>query len=407
MLGTYDAIVIGAGALGSSAAFHLAKRGWHVALVDQAAIGSQTSPRAAGLSGQLRRTRTMTELARRSVEKITRFSEETGEPLVYHQPGSMNVARDPAMAAKLAKGVAWGQSLGLDIALLAPEEAHDLMPFLQTKGVTAVSHMRTDVHLEPAQLAIGYARGAERLGATLLPHTRVAGIVTEGGRVTRLITGAGEMTARVVVDAAGGWARRIAAMAGARAPLVPMRHQLFITAPLDGVSMTQPIVRVPDVNVYVRPCRGGLMLGGYERNPRMVDPRQLPANFGIEDLELDIGILWRLAGQVEEQFPIFRGVAIQEHRGGLPTMTADGDHVVGPAPDVEGLYFLAGCNVGGLSISPALGEELAAWIVDGAPTVDLAFMSPGRFDVEMGDPELERAATERYAFYYNPPHPAR
>jgi glycine/D-amino acid oxidase-like deaminating enzyme len=399
----FDVAVIGSGALGASTAFHLAKFGRSVALIDKADIGSQTSPRAAGLSGQLRRSDVMTSLARRSVEKLARFADETGESLVYHQPGSMNVARTADVAAMLPRAVAWGKTLGLDIDLITPDEAHELMPHLQTRGVLAVTHMRTDVYFEPAQLALGYAAGAARLGAALMPRTRVDGIAVENGRVTRLVTDRGEIGADVVVDAAGGWARRVAEVAGVPLAVVPFRHQLMITEPLPGVDDRQPIVRIVDVNVYVRPSRGGLMLGGYERDPVAVDPRTLPADFQIEDLALDIGVLRRLAAEVDDQFPVFRDAPLQEHRGGLPTMTADGEHILGPAPGVAGLYVLAGCNVGGLSISPALGEELARWIVVGEPSVDLSRMSPARFTAGLGEDDLIEAARVRYAHYYNPP----
>ena len=399
----HDVVVIGSGAFGSSAAFHLARSGRSVALVDKAGIGSQTSPRAAGLSGQLRRSEVMIRLARRAVQKIERFTEETGQPLEFCQPGSMNIARLPRHAEMLRKAVPWGKQFGLDIDLITPDEARELMPFLHTKGVLAVSHMKSDVYLEPAQLPMGYALASQKLGATLLPHTRVTGIVTESGAVSRVLTDKGEIRTRTVVDAAGAWVRLIAHLAGVRVPLVPMRHQLMITTALPGVSTRQPIVRVLDVNVYVRPARGGLMLGGYEADPLAYDGAALSGTFQIEDLELDLSVLRRLADSVYEQFPVFRGVALQEHRGGLPTMTMDGEHIVGPAPGVRGLFLLGGCNVGGFSIAPALGEQVAEWIVSGRPSEDLSRMSPERFPAVLPEAALLDKCRGRYAHYYDPP----
>ncbi|MGA0602832.1 NAD(P)/FAD-dependent oxidoreductase [Caulobacter sp. KR2-114] len=399
----FDVVVIGSGALGSSAAFHLARRGQSVALVDQAAIGSQTSPRAAGLSGQVRRNPVMAALARRSVEKIQRFTAETGQPMTYHQPGSMNVARTERHKVQLEKTAAYGRSLGFDIDLISPGEAHERMPFLQTSGVLAVTHMRTDVFLEPWQIPTGYARASQALGAVTMPDTQVLSLVVEDGAVARVVTDKGELAADAVVDAAGGWTRLVAAMAGAVTPMVPMRHQLMVTEPIPGVSNNQPIVRIIDTNVYVRPDRGGLMLGGYERDPTPVDLTKAGPGFRIENLALDLDVLRRLAADVEAQFPIFQTAPLREHRGGLPTMTPDGEHIVGPAPGVKGLYILGGCNVGGLSISPALGEELARWIVTGAPSVDLSRMSPARFTTELSASDLFEACKARYANYYSPP----
>ena len=152
--------------------------------------------------------------------------------------------------------------------------------------------------------------------------------------------------------------------------LVPTRHQLMVTVPLPDVRPSQPITRIIDANVYVRPDKGGLMLGGYEPDPMQYDMRDVPVDFDIDGLELDLSVLRRLAESVAPQFPIFRDVAIQDHRGGLPTMTADGEHVLGPAPGVSGLYVIGGCCVGGLTTAPALGELLAEWITLGRPSID-------------------------------------
>jgi glycine/D-amino acid oxidase-like deaminating enzyme len=334
------------------------------------------------------------------VKKIERFVEETGEEMVFYQPGSMSVARTPEDQKLLEDRVAGGRDFGLDVTLIDPDEAHHLMPFLQINGIRAVSHMRTDIFLEPAQLPRGYARAAERLGTVLMPQTRVTDIVVENGTVSRVLTDKGELGACNVVDAAGGWLRVVGEMTGGNVPVVAMRHQLMVTKPLPEVSNAQPITRIMDVNVYVRPDRGGLMLGGYERDPVASDPRQKPTSFRIEDLALDIRVLRRLAAAVEDQFPIFRTAPIGEHRGGLPTMTADGQHLLGPINGVGGFYVLGGCNVGGLSISPALGEQIAQWIVDGSPSSDIAVMSPNRFVGGLSETELLERCTERYARYY-------
>ena len=262
-----DAVVIGSGALGASTAFHLASSGLSVALLEKADLASQTSPRAAGLSGQLRSNPTMTCIAAKAVQKITTFQADTGEPMVFFQPGSLKIARRPEHEAQLHEEVARGRHLGLNVAMIPLDEATRLMPYLVTDGVRAVMHMRTDIYLEPVQVPIGYARASARLGATLLPHTPVEEILIEGGIVAGVRTPRGEIRAPVVVDAAGAWLRVVAAQGGATVKLVPTRHQLMVTVPLPDVRPSQPITRIIDTNVYVRPDKGGLMLGGYEPDP--------------------------------------------------------------------------------------------------------------------------------------------
>lgn len=405
MVQTADVIVIGAGAFGASTTFYLAKMGKQVVLVDQYEPVSQTSPRAAGLTGHLRGTDELTRLALRSIETIERFEEETGEPLVYEQPGSLKIARLPEHEEQLREEVARARRLGLEVDFISPREACRLNPFLRPEGIRAVTYARRDVYLEPGQIPRGYVRAAVRLGATLLANTSVTGIAIDGGAVQGVVTDRGEIRAPAVVDAAGAWTRQVAASVGLRIPLVPTRHQLLITEPLPGVEPNQPITRIIDANVYVRPCDGGLMLGGYERDPVQYDSSALPPGFQIKDLPLDLGVLRRLADLVAEQLPVLQTIfdppRIKEHRGGLPTMTADGRPLVGPLPGVRGFYVASGCCVGGLTTSPGNGWALADWIVRGEPSPDALPMAPARFGPEFADEAYLRAACyQRYANQY-------
>ncbi len=403
MIDSIECVVIGSGSLGASTAWHLASAGRSVALIDQHALGSQTSPRAAGLSSQARGTDLMTALAKRAVRKIESFAEDTGEPLVFYQPGALKIARRTEHVAQLAMERERGRRYETGLVELSPSEARDLNPFLETTGILGVNYCPSDIYLEPSQIPNGYARAAERLGAVMLPHTRVTGVRTTGDTVTGVHTEHGDITCDVVVDAAGAWLRAVAALTGARVPVVPTRHQLMITQPIPGVQPNQPITRVIDTNVYVRPDEGGLMLGGYEPHPVQYDAAALPAGFDIANLELDFSVLRRLADSVKEQLPIFQRVpheiGVRVHRGGLPTMTADGEHTVGPAPGVRGLYVIGGCCVGGLSTSPAFGEVLAQWIIEGKPPMDLSSLAPGR-EHGMDEETLREACRRQYAHHY-------
>jgi len=399
------AVIVGAGALGASVAFHLAKAGQpRIALIDKHDLASQTSPRAAGLTAQVRTTDIMTRLAMMAVKKIERFEAETGEPLVYHQSGSMKIARTPEHRAQLEREVARGRRLGLEIDLISVADARRLTPFLDGAGVQGITRTPSDLYLEPVQIPLGYARAAGRLGAALISNTAVTGIVTKNGAVQGVMTAQGLIRTPVVVDAAGAWTRLVAHMADGRIPVVPTRHQLLITEPIAGVAPTQPIVRVIDSNVYIRPEKGGLMLGGYEPDPVQVDAAALPAGFQIKDLTLDLAVLRRLADTVVTQFPVLRALKVREHRGGLPTMTVDGRHIVGPVPGIRGFFVASGCCVGGLSISPAVGEVLAEWILTGKPPMDLTLLAPDRFGPEYRLEEKLRAECRwQYAHQYSAP----
>jgi glycine/D-amino acid oxidase-like deaminating enzyme len=410
MIDAAECVVIGSGALGASIAFHLARAGKQVALVDKHALGSQTSPRAAGLTSQARGTDLMTALAARAVRKIEAFARETGEPLVFYQPGALKIARTPEHVEQLRSELERSRRVSTGLEAISPSDARAMNPFLETAGILAVNFSPTDLYLEPSQIPHGYARAAERVGAQMLPHTLVTGIVLRGDALVGVETEHGTIRCETVVDAAGAWLRAVAALAGARVPMIPTRHQLLITEPINGVDPMQPITRIIDANVYVRPDAGGLMLGGYEADPVQYDPAALPPRFDIADLELDLQVLRRLADRVREQLPIFqripREIGVRVHRGGLPTMTVDGEHTVGPVPGVRGLYVAGGCCVGGLSIAPAIGEILAAWIIDGKPPIDLSALAPGR-EGDLDEEALRAACRLRYAHHYWEKVPAR
>jgi glycine/D-amino acid oxidase-like deaminating enzyme len=403
MISAASVVVIGSGAFGASLAYHLAAMGQRdVALLDKFAIASQTSPRAAGLTQQIRPTEGMNRLAMLAVAKIVRFAEETGEPMVYHRSGSVKIARTERDERQIAAEIAAGQDRGLDIRPLSPAELSSLTPFANADSVRAMWFTPSDLYLEPVQVPRGYARAAERLGVTVLPGTEVTGIRRDGDAVAGVTTTRGTISAPIVVDAAGAWAKAIAADAGIRIPVVPMRHQLLITEPIAGVAPEQPICRVIDANVYVRPEKGGLMLGGYEPDPVPYDVRSFPPEFQIQDLPLDLGVLRGLADKVRDVFPIFEGAPVREHRGGLPTITADGRHIVGPVPGLRGFYAATGCCVGGLSISPAIGQCLAELILTGRPSLPLDEMAITRFGLDLAEEStLRAAATATYARQYS------
>jgi glycine/D-amino acid oxidase-like deaminating enzyme len=398
VIASADVVVVGSGAFGASAAYPLARRGLRVAVLERAALASQTSPRAAGLTSQVRATPALTRLAQRAVSKLAAFSDETGQPLRFTQSGALKIARTERDAGQLAVEVARGVAAGVPIELVSVAEAQRRLPILGKTGIVSVTWSPTDCNVEPAELPIGYCRAAEKLGAVLLPHTPATGFEVGARGVEAVRTSQGRIATGVVVDAAGAWARIVAAALGAPLPVIPTRHQLLITAPIPGVGPHFPIARVIDANVYVRHERGGLMLGGYEPDP--LQPAAVPDD--VAAMPLDIDVLWRLAQSVREQFPIFQDPSIRvvEHRGGLPTLTMDDRYLVGPLPGVAGAWVMSGCCVGGLSVSPELGEAIAEWIVDGRPSLDCSDISPARFGASVDEPLLRERCREAYATHY-------
>jgi len=307
-----------------------------------------------------------------------------------------------ANAEQVREEVARGQAWGIDIELVDQAEAKRLAPYADPGRALAIWWAASDVYLEPGDLPRAYLKAAESLGATVEDGTTVVGIAKQAGTIERVLTDHGEIRCKAVIDAAGAWAPAVARMAGVRLPTVPVRHQLVITEPIVGVTADMPIVRVVDANVYVRPERGGLMLGGYEPDPIAIDPETLRE--GISDMPLDVAPLERIIEDVTTEYPVLRDVAIAELRGGLPTMTPDGHHLFGEATEVSGFWVMSGCVVAGLSISPAAGEAMAQWITTGQPPYDMSRFRLDRFGHAYDDPEvLTRACLARYSHHYETP----
>ena len=218
----------------------------------------------------------MTQLAKRAVRKIERFKAETGEQIVFHQTGRLKIARLPEHVEQLQREVERGAANGTGVEMISPAEARAKNPFLHTSGIRAVIYSPTDLYLEPSQIPLGYARAAPALGAEMLPHTPVTGIVMRDGAVERVVTDRDDPL-RDGGRCGRGLVRACRALTGAMSASVPTRHQFLITEPIEGVEAMQPIARIIDVNVYIRPDEGGLMLGGYEPDPLQYDTRALPA----------------------------------------------------------------------------------------------------------------------------------
>ena len=231
----------------------------------------------------------------------------------------------------------------MKVEFLSGDEAERRAPHFRAAGARAILFSPEDGYFHPPLVAREFAAAAGEMGVTLAPGTAVTGFLHEGGRIRGVRTSAGVIESPVVVDAAGAWSRSAGGRGGhPRSPWCPTRHQLFITEPIAGIEPHHPIVRIHEPSVYTRPEQGGLMLGGYEDHPLQVDMRKEPEGFQMRDLPLDVGVLWGLAGEVAAHFPALRGAKLHEHRGGLPTISPDGDHIVGPVATLGGLLHRLG-----------------------------------------------------------------
>jgi glycine/D-amino acid oxidase-like deaminating enzyme len=396
-----DLVVIGAGALGLSTALHAALLGQSVIVVERHTAGSQASGRAAGLFKSVQADELRTRLARRSIELALTFGDWAGAALDVARSGSFLVARTDEhksfLRTEARQSAAWGTSL----REARPGEVASRVSYYQGGGDELALWCPEDIYLaEPVSLIHAYATAGQLHGIELLEAESVTAVTVSGSHVAGVETTRRTIAAPVVVDAAGAWTRQVAELARAQVAVAPVRHQLFITEPSADTDPADPITRVVDAAVYLRPARGGLMVGGFEADPLPADPRAEPASFRTDDVPLDLAVLRAMAGQVSGEVPA-TSRPVAEHRGGLFTMTPDGRFVTGPVPDLAGLWVASGCNGSGFSSSLAIGEALAAWICDRPERLDISALSPARFG-PMTDEALVKAGCWQYAHYYDP-----
>jgi glycine/D-amino acid oxidase-like deaminating enzyme len=345
----------------------------------------------------------MTRLARISVEIVTGFERESGVPMPHVRSGSLLVARTPQHGAMLDAEAEDARGWGVEIERIDGKEAHRRCPYLQGERLLAAYHVPDDIFVEePRSLLMAYRQAAERLGVAVIGQTPAVGIRLEGEEVAAVVTPRGEIRTPIVVDAAGVWAGAVGAAAGAAVEVQPVRHQLRITVPVAGIAADAPIARIVDAAVYVRPARGGLMYGGFEQDPLALDAPSGPG-FTIDMVPLDARVTDRFRDDVAPDVPAIIEAPAQEERGGLFTMTADGNLLVGPSRRVRGFWAATGCNGTGFSLSSGVGRCLAEWIVGREPPIDLSPFDPDRFAGQSRSAdELHAAAVWQYANYYTP-----
>jgi glycine/D-amino acid oxidase-like deaminating enzyme len=396
-----DLVVVGAGALGLSTALHAALRGRSVVVIERLTAGSQASGRAAGLFKSVQADSLRTELARRSIARAISFADWAGVDLDVRRSGSFLIARTAEHRDYLQAEARQSGSWGVDVRVAGPADLAGSLAYYRPGGGEYVLWCPEDVYIEePSAFVAAYVAACARHGVQLLENETVRAITLTAGRVTGVETTQRSISTTAVVDAAGAWTRQVAELAGCSVAVAPVRHQLLITEPSAEIDRAAPIARVVDAAVYLRPARGGLMVGGFEPDPLPVDPRREPGAFTTDDVPLDPGVLTAMARQVAAEVPLAEA-PVADHRAGLFTMSPDGRFVAGPAAGVPGLWVASGCNGSGFSSSLAVGEAVADWLCDVSDRIDIGALSPGRFG-PVTEEALIRDGVWQYAHYYDP-----
>lgn len=395
--------IVGGGALGCAVAYFLARAGRRdVVLLEKDELASGTTSQAAGLVGQVRASAARVRIAMFSVRTFMELARAPGCDPDYRAVGSFRLALTPEREAEFRHLVAVGRREGLEVDFVSLQEVARRVPLLDLSGVRAAIWCPSDGYVQPYGLTTAYAQGARALGVRIHTGTRALGLLTRRGAITGVLTDQGEIRTDTVVVAAGPWAGMLAATAGVELPIVPVRHQYFVTEPVAGVSPDLPVLRIPDRRLYVRAEVHGLLVGGFEANPASVDPRALPRDYRGLAVEPDWERLSGFGEAAQPLLPALTDARITASFRGLPTFTPDGRFCLGRVPGVGGLVMAAGCCAHGVSGSAGLGMTVAATLLGEAPLVDLGPVQAARFGPAPIDWSAARQAAERaYAEYYS------
>ncbi len=399
------AVVVGGGVGGVAILYWLTRLGWDdVVLCERADLTSGSTFHSAGLVGQLRGTFSLTKMMMSSVELYRTLAGEVGLETGWQEVGSLRLASSEERMEELARQAGWAKTFGLPLELISAEEARELFPLMSTKGVLGAAYLPTDGYIDPSQLTFALAEGARRRGAEIRTGTRVTGIDVADGRVTGVRTDEGDLHADVVVNAGGMYAAEIGAMAGIVVPIVPMAHEYLVTKPA-GVPPDVPTMRDPSLLVYFRGESGGLVMGGYERNPAPWGLDGIPADFNGKLLAEDWDRFEELMTNAVVRVPALEEAEVVRLVNGPEAFTPDGEFVLGES-DVPGFWVAAGFCAHGLAGAGGMGQLVAEWIVEGAPSLDVWHMDSRRFGRHYASREYTLARTvEVYSTYYDVKYP--
>ncbi|HYM51158.1 MAG TPA: FAD-dependent oxidoreductase [Candidatus Limnocylindrales bacterium] len=399
-------VIVGGGVGGLSIAYHLADRGVRDVLVlERAQLTSGSTFHSAGLVGQLRSSLPLTRMMMDSVDLYRRLKTVTGHDPGWREVGSLRLASTPQRLEELQRQAGWGKSFGLPIELVDAVEAARRFPLMRTDGVLGAAFIPTDGYLDPSGLALALAEGARRQGVRICEGVRVTGIALRRGAVSAVETPQGAIACEVLVDAGGIYADEIARMAGVSVPVVAMAHQYLIARLAEPVPDDLPTMRDPDLLVYFRREPEGLVMGGYERNPASFGLEGIPGDFNNRLLPPDWDRFAPLSENAVKRVPALERGDVVRLINGPEAFTPDNEFILGPS-SVRGLFVAAGFCAHGIAGAGGMGRQVAAWIVDGEPELDLWKMDIRRFPAHHASQSYTLARTvEVYSTYYDIHYP--
>lgn len=385
-------VVIGGGAVGVSTLYHLTHKGWSdVVLVERAELTAGSTWHAAGLLPLFNMSYTVGQLHKYSVDLYKRLEAETGQDVSFHATGNLRLATSRDRMDEYRKYCGTANTIGVPFEIIGPKQVKDLWPLLElggtgdTAAIVGGLYHPQDGHIAPADLTMALRKGARAKGAEVYEQTEVTGVARTKGGEWKLTTTKGEITCEHVVCATGNYARQTGRMFGLNVPAIPVEHQYIVyeespelKAYRQAGGRELAVMREPDQSYYIREERMGWILGPYEAGAPARFADGVPSWFGKSLFDGDLERLIPHIEGAQRRVPALANCGIKDVVNGPISYTPDGSALIGPAWGQRNLWLNEGHSFG-ITAAGGAGWQLAEWIVEGEPGIDMLAVDPRRF----------------------------
>lgn len=406
-----DIVIVGGGIWGLSTAYHLARSGNAgrvVVLERNAKIADETTRQAAGQIGQLRSHPVMARGVAYTLQLLTDFQENTGHDPGIQTPGSLHLALCRERIAAFEKQVETATNQGIGFEFVSDTFIRQRAPSIDTSAIEGAIYVHGDGYVNAHQTALAYGAAARDLGVEIQLNAKVSGFHFNGDQITGVQVGSADGSGDKIYEAdhvvitAGPWTALVAQFAGFVPPVNGIRLQQARTVADPTLPAHHPVVRIPDRSCYLRPEKGGYLFGYFDSQPTAMDPRDHPGELHTEQIEPPFELIDEARDLLSPIMPPLGQLAIEEFRQGMVSCAPDGWYVLGPVPELKGVWLGTACAAMGIAGSGAVGNWLSKWILQGDPGEDLRMMAPGRFGARASERDwIRQQCRQACANYYS------